>query len=182
MTTLNFDQMLDVVQLRAALAEATGKGILVAILDAIIVAVNALRLFESLAVGINRPAGFRETDLDYHRRSSITDRPAPRPLPSYEAPMLQPSLVVHDATQMIAPSANALARLFGLRKEQVRVLSPFVGGGFGGKGLWDHQVVAVAAAKLVGRPVRLMLSRESVYRSVGGRSPTEQRVAIGADG
>lgn len=91
------------------------------------------------------------------------------------------ALLVHDATQMIAPSANALAKLFGLKKEQVRVLSPFVGGGFGGKGLWDHQVVAVAAAKLVGRPVRLMLSRESVYRLIGGRSPTEQRVAIGAD-
>jgi xanthine dehydrogenase YagR molybdenum-binding subunit len=91
------------------------------------------------------------------------------------------SLLVHDATQMIAPSANALAKLFGLKKEQVRVLSPFVGGGFGGKGLWDHQIVAVAAARLVGRPVRLMLSRESVYRLIGGRSPTEQRVAIGAD-
>lgn len=91
------------------------------------------------------------------------------------------SLVVHDATQMIAPSANALAKVFGLKKEQVRVFSPFVGGGFGGKGLWDHQIVAIAAAKLVGRPVRLMLSRESVYRMIGGRSPTEQRVAIGAD-
>ncbi|MFZ5780389.1 MAG: xanthine dehydrogenase family protein molybdopterin-binding subunit [Pseudomonadota bacterium] len=91
------------------------------------------------------------------------------------------SLLVHDATQMIAPSAGALAKLFGLKKEQVRVLSPFVGGGFGGKGLWDHQVVAVAAARLVGRPLRLMLSRDGVYRMVGGRSPTEQRVAIGAD-
>lgn len=91
------------------------------------------------------------------------------------------SLLVHDATQMIAPSANALAKLFGLGKEQVRVLSPFVGGGFGGKGLWDHQVVAVAAARLAGRPLRLMLSRDGVYRMVGGRSPTEQRVAIGAD-
>lgn len=91
------------------------------------------------------------------------------------------SLMVHDATQMIAPSANALAKLFGLKKGQVRVFSPFVGGGFGGKGLWDHQVVAVAAAKLVDRPVRLMLSRDSVYRVIGGRSPTEQRVAIGAD-
>lgn len=91
------------------------------------------------------------------------------------------NLLVHDTTQMIAPSANALAKLFGLKKEQVRVLSPYVGGGFGGKGLWDHQVVAVAAAKLVGRPVRLMLSRESVYRMIGGRSPSEQRVAIGAD-
>ncbi|MGQ9367515.1 xanthine dehydrogenase family protein molybdopterin-binding subunit [Azospirillum sp. ST 5-10] len=91
------------------------------------------------------------------------------------------ALVIHDATQMIAPSAKALAKLFGLRKDQVRVLSPFVGGGFGGKGLWDHQIVAVAAAKLAGRPVRLMLSRESVYRIVGGRTPSEQRVAIGAD-
>ena len=91
------------------------------------------------------------------------------------------ALVVHDATQMVAPSAGALAKLFGLKKGQVRVSSPFVGGGFGGKGLWDHQVVAVAAAKLVGRPLRLMLSREGVYRIVGGRSPTEQRVALGAD-
>jgi len=91
------------------------------------------------------------------------------------------SLIVHDATQMIAPSANALTKLFGLKKEQVRVLSPYVGGGFGGKGLWDHQIVAIAAAKLAGRPVRLMLSREGVYRIIGGRSPSEQRVAIGAD-
>ena len=40
-----------------------------------------------------------------------------------------------------------------LKKAQVRVLSPYVGGGFGGKGLWDHQILAIAAAKLAGRPV-----------------------------
>ncbi|PSJ38329.1 xanthine dehydrogenase family protein molybdopterin-binding subunit [Allosphingosinicella deserti] len=91
------------------------------------------------------------------------------------------SLVVHDTIQMVASSAKALAKLFGLKKDKVRVLSPFVGGGFGGKGLWDHQVVAVAAAKLAGRPLRLVLSREGVYRIVGGRSPSEQRVALGAD-
>lgn len=91
------------------------------------------------------------------------------------------ALTVHDATQMIAPSAAVLAKLFGLKRDQVRVLSPFVGGGFGGKGLWDHQIVAIAAARLLERPLRLMLSRESVYRIIGGRSPTEQRVAIGAD-
>ena len=90
-------------------------------------------------------------------------------------------LTVHDTTQMIAPEAATLAKLFGLKREQVRVLSPFVGGGFGGKGFWDHQVVAVAAARMVGRPLRLQLSREGVYRIIGGRSPTEQRVAIGAD-
>lgn len=91
------------------------------------------------------------------------------------------SLLLHDATQVIAPSAAALAKLFGLEREQVRVFSPFVGGGFGAKGLWDHQVVAIAAARLVGRPLRLMLSREGVYRMIGGRSPSEQRVAIAAD-
>ncbi|UHD45740.1 xanthine dehydrogenase family protein molybdopterin-binding subunit [Aureimonas altamirensis] len=91
------------------------------------------------------------------------------------------ALLVHDATQMIASSAATLAKVFGLRRDQVRVLSPLVGGGFGGKALWDHQILAIAAARLAGRPVRLMLSREGVYRIVGGRTPSEQRLAIGAD-
>ncbi len=89
-------------------------------------------------------------------------------------------LIVHDATQMITSTAGSLAKIFGLKPEQVRVLSPFVGGGFGGKGLWSHQILAAAAAKLAGRPVRLVLSREGVYRLVGGRTPTVQRVALGA--
>ncbi|WP_033342993.1 xanthine dehydrogenase family protein molybdopterin-binding subunit [Catenuloplanes japonicus] len=91
------------------------------------------------------------------------------------------ALLVHDSTQAIVPTANALASLFGVAKEKVRVISPYVGGGFGGKMMWDHQVVTVAAARLAGRPVRLRLTREGVYRIIGGRSPAEQRVAIGAD-
>ncbi|TWI49908.1 xanthine dehydrogenase YagR molybdenum-binding subunit [Pseudoduganella flava] len=90
-------------------------------------------------------------------------------------------LRIHDATQAVAHAAWSLAQVFGLKEEQVRVTSPFVGGGFGGKTLWQHQVLAAAAAKLAGRPVRIMLSREGVYRVVGGRTLTEQRVAIGAD-
>lgn len=89
-------------------------------------------------------------------------------------------LTVHDATQMITATAGSLAKVFGLKPDQVRVLSPFVGGGFGGKGLWSHQILAAAASKLANRPVRLVLSRESVYRLVGGRTPTVQRVALGA--
>ncbi len=89
-------------------------------------------------------------------------------------------LQVHDATQMVTHTAWSLAQVFGIGEEQVHVTSPFVGGGFGGKGLWSHQVLAAAAAKLARRPVRLMLSREGVYRIVGGRTSTEQRVAIGA--
>lgn len=89
-------------------------------------------------------------------------------------------LTVHDATQKLAHTAWSLAHAFGLKEKQVRVLSPYVGGGFGGKGLWQHQLLACAAARLTGRPVRLALSREGVYRVVGGRTATEQRVAIGA--
>jgi xanthine dehydrogenase YagR molybdenum-binding subunit len=66
------------------------------------------------------------------------------------------------------------------QEEHVHVTSPYVGGGFGSKTLWQHQVLAAAASELAGRPVRLMLSREGVYRIVGGRTLTEQRMAIGA--
>jgi xanthine dehydrogenase YagR molybdenum-binding subunit len=89
-------------------------------------------------------------------------------------------LVMHDATQLVVHQAWSLAHIFGIEEEQVRVTAPYVGGAFGGKGLWSHQVLAAAAAKVAGRPVRLALSREGVYRTVGGRARTEQRVAIGA--
>lgn len=89
-------------------------------------------------------------------------------------------LRVHDASQLLDLTAGQLADIFGLEPDKVRVSSPFVGGGFGGKCLWDHQILACAAAKLAGRPVRIMLSREGVFRIVGGRTLTEQRVALGA--
>ncbi|MFD2416463.1 xanthine dehydrogenase family protein molybdopterin-binding subunit [Amycolatopsis pigmentata] len=90
-------------------------------------------------------------------------------------------LVVHDSSQAVKPHAWTLAQVFGIDEDQVHVSSPYVGGGFGGKTVWSHHVLAAAAAKLAGRPVRLALSREGVYRLVGGRTNTEQRVAIGAD-
>lgn len=89
-------------------------------------------------------------------------------------------LVVHDASQAVVHTAWSLAEVFGIEEKHVRVTSPFVGGGFGGKILWQHQVLGAAAAKLAGRPVRIALSREGVYRVTGGRPMTEQRVAIGA--
>jgi xanthine dehydrogenase YagR molybdenum-binding subunit len=91
------------------------------------------------------------------------------------------TLRIHDASQLVAHTSWSVAQMFGIDEDKVVVTSPFVGGGFGGKCLWQHQVLAAAAAKLIDRPVRLALSREGVYRIVGGRSPTEQRVALGAD-
>ena len=91
-------------------------------------------------------------------------------------------LRVHDATQAVAHAAWTLAQVFGLKETQVHVTSPFVGGGFGSKTLWQHQILAAAAARVAGRPVRIVVSREGVFRIVGGRALTEQRVAIGAQG
>ena len=90
-------------------------------------------------------------------------------------------LVLYDTTQMVTQEAATIADVFDLKAEQVHITSPYVGGGFGSKGLWDHQILGAAAAKMIGRPVRIALSREGVYRIVGGRTLTEQRVAIGAD-
>ncbi len=91
------------------------------------------------------------------------------------------TLRIHDATQCVSHTAWSIAQVFGIDEAQVRVTSPYVGGGFGSKTLWQHQILGAAAARLAGRPVRIALSREGVYRTVGGRGLTEQRVAIGAD-
>ena len=89
-------------------------------------------------------------------------------------------LIVHDCSQGVAHVAWSMAQVFGIDAKQVQVISPFVGGGFGGKTLWQYQTLGAAAARLANRPVRIALSREGVYRSIGGRTTTEQRVALGA--
>ncbi|QXJ23417.1 xanthine dehydrogenase family protein molybdopterin-binding subunit [Actinomadura graeca] len=90
-------------------------------------------------------------------------------------------LTVHDATQAIDWFRAHLAVRFGIPAADVRVLAPFVGGGFGGKGaIWPGTILAALAARATGRPVRLALSREGVYRTVGGRTASIQRVALGA--
>ncbi|AIM03659.1 xanthine dehydrogenase family protein molybdopterin-binding subunit [Sinorhizobium meliloti] len=91
-------------------------------------------------------------------------------------------LTVFDSTQFVNGCKHALAGIFGLNAENVRVIAPFVGGGFGGKAaLWNHTALCAAAAKVANRPVKMALSREEVFRLIGGRTPSEQRVALGAD-
>lgn len=90
-------------------------------------------------------------------------------------------LTVWDSSQNIDWVRKHLALRFGVPAEHVRVVAPFVGGGFGGKSfVWSGTLLTVMAARTTGRPVRLALTREGVHRTVGGRSPTTQRVALGA--
>jgi xanthine dehydrogenase YagR molybdenum-binding subunit len=90
-------------------------------------------------------------------------------------------LTLYDATQGVFEVQRKAALALGLPKENVRVLSPFVGGGFGGKGsVWSHVVLAAMAAKQVGRPVKLVLTRMQMFDFVGFRPRTIQKIALGA--
>ncbi|MCS7475400.1 xanthine dehydrogenase family protein molybdopterin-binding subunit [Umezawaea endophytica] len=90
-------------------------------------------------------------------------------------------LTVHESTQGIGNSQNALMQAFGLPRENVRVVTPFVGGGFGAKGpVWPHTVLAAAVARQVGRPVKLVLTRADTYTSNGHRAETHQVLRVGA--
>ncbi|MGR6320838.1 xanthine dehydrogenase family protein molybdopterin-binding subunit [Micromonospora soli] len=91
-------------------------------------------------------------------------------------------LLVHDSTQGSTPVKATLAQLFGLPDEAVRVVAEHVGGGFGSKGAPKAPVVLAAlAARHVGRPVRLALTRQQLFGPIGYRTPTIQRVRLGAD-
>ena len=91
-------------------------------------------------------------------------------------------LTVWDATQGVNEVKATLAKTLGLAADHVRVIDPFVGGGFGCKGsTWPHVALAAVAARAVGRPVRMMLPRSHMFLDVGYRSPTRQTIALGAD-
>ena len=91
-------------------------------------------------------------------------------------------LTLYDSTQGGYPVQSALAKAFGLPPDRVQVISAHVGGGFGSKGTPRPNVVLAAlAAREVGRPVRLALTRQQLFSLVGYRTPTIQRLRLGAD-
>lgn len=91
-------------------------------------------------------------------------------------------LEVVDATQGAYATAQDLAQLFGLDPASVHLRSEHVGGGFGCKAqVRAHLILAVMATTLLGRPVRVALTRHQMFSLIGHRSPTAQRVRLGAD-
>jgi xanthine dehydrogenase YagR molybdenum-binding subunit len=90
-------------------------------------------------------------------------------------------LTLYDATQGIFEVRRKASATFRLPKENVRVISHFLGGGFGCKGsTWSHVILAAMAARELRRPVKLVLERRQMFGPVGGRPRTVQSIALGA--
>jgi xanthine dehydrogenase YagR molybdenum-binding subunit len=90
-------------------------------------------------------------------------------------------LTLHDSSQWAFGVQRRVAKVFGIGAEQIRVIVPYVGGAFGSKGQpWSHVALAAMAAKLVQKPVKLLVTRPQMFGWVGHRPQTEQRVALGA--
>ena len=91
-------------------------------------------------------------------------------------------LLVYDATQSVYGTKTLLSNLLGIEPDKVRVISLFIGGGFGSKGFsWPNTVLTAMASKLVSQPVKLVLSRQQMFSTAGRRSQTEQSVSLAAD-
>ena len=91
------------------------------------------------------------------------------------------ALTLYDSTQGVVNFRSVLAQMFGLPKENVRVVSKFLGSGFGGKLFpWTHCSLAAAAARQLRKPVKLVVSRKMMFQTVGHRPRTQQRVRLGA--
>jgi xanthine dehydrogenase YagR molybdenum-binding subunit len=88
-------------------------------------------------------------------------------------------------SQGLVMARGVIASYFGIPEGNVHISSPFLGGGFGSKaGISGPQMLGIMAARLVGRPVKLVLRRDQMYGPVGHRAPTRQtlRIATDADG
>ncbi|WUR15734.1 xanthine dehydrogenase family protein molybdopterin-binding subunit [[Empedobacter] haloabium] len=90
-------------------------------------------------------------------------------------------LTLYETTQAIVNQRAVVATLLGVPLEAVRVVTEYLGGGFGGKlWPWQHCLLAAQAARLLGRPVKLVVSRHVMFHNVGHRAETRQRVRLGA--
>jgi xanthine dehydrogenase YagR molybdenum-binding subunit len=88
----------------------------------------------------------------------------------------------YETTQAVSNHQGTLMQMLGLPKERVRVISRYLGSGFGGKlWVWPHTLLAAAASRHTGQPVKLVVSRKMMFQNVGHRPTTQQRMRLSAD-
>jgi xanthine dehydrogenase YagR molybdenum-binding subunit len=91
------------------------------------------------------------------------------------------AVTVYDSTQYITGTRTTLAKTLGVPKEKVRVICPYVGGGFGCKGsMWSHVALTAMVARHLERPVKTVLQRPQMFGPVGGRPQTTQQFMVAA--
>jgi xanthine dehydrogenase YagR molybdenum-binding subunit len=91
------------------------------------------------------------------------------------------NLTLWTAIQLVSWGVRDVAKTLGIAKEKIRIVSPYIGGGFGGKGsILSDAVLAALAAKQVGRPVKVTLQRALMFNNTTHRAATIQRIRIGA--
>ncbi|TDQ08648.1 xanthine dehydrogenase family protein molybdopterin-binding subunit [Pedobacter metabolipauper] len=91
------------------------------------------------------------------------------------------NVILYNGSQIINGAQSSAAATLNLKPENVRIVSPYIGGGFGSKGgQWANLVLTAVAAKVTGRPVKLALTRQQMFNSVGLRQRNIQKVSLGA--
>ncbi len=92
------------------------------------------------------------------------------------------NFTLYETSQAVCNHQDVMAQMLGVPQENVRVISRFLGSGFGGKlWPWTHCMIAASAARNLNRPVKLVVTRDMMFQSVGHRPRTQQRIRIGAN-
>ena len=156
------------------------------------IGLDAGEVFTPDAVGVGAPASEVDGDIDAGLAAASKKIAATYETPAQYHNAMEPHaavaswdgdrLTLHTPSQGLAIAQGRLAGLFGIRPGDVHVESPYLGGGFGSKGVPSGpQVLACMAARLVGRPVKLVPTRAQMYGPMGHRGPTRQTLTLGAD-
>jgi xanthine dehydrogenase YagR molybdenum-binding subunit len=155
------------------------------------VGLDDVESFTPAAVGPGFPANIEVGDVEAGLAAAACRIEATYETPAQYHNPIEPHAVVAQwegerltldmPTQGLAMAQARIAALFGIPPENILIRSPFLGGGFGGKGLAGAQILGIMAARLAGRPVKLVLRRDQMFGSVGHRPPTRQTLRLGAD-
>ena len=156
------------------------------------VGLDATESFVPPSVRLGNPTQAHHGDVDAGLAAASKQIEATYETPAqYHNPMEPHAIVAAwdgDALSIDTPSQGLImaqgriAGLFGIAPEKIHIRSPFLGGGFGCKGfITGPQVLGIMAARMTGRPVKLVLRREQMFGPVGHRPPTRQTLRLGAD-
>jgi xanthine dehydrogenase YagR molybdenum-binding subunit len=156
------------------------------------IGLDAGESFVPPVVGIGNPSEIRRGDVEAGLGAASKRIEATYETPAQYHNAMEPHAIVASwdgdrlsidtPSQGMAMAQMRIAGLFGIPPAGIHIRSPFLGGGFGSKGfISGPQLLGILAARLVGRPVKLVLRREHMYGPVGHRAPTRQTMRMGAD-